>query len=521
MREIIKRFARHVKGCITGFDRIVFKGWILPLCTAKGAMDFCRANKILFKDYKTWMMNQTRCLVDYADQYAKTNCGQGIVHIPTYRIDKEELARSRQSGEQIERGIIGVWSCQEAGRSFRARYSEGKGYPELKFYPTTCKHLYYYFDHPQFGFMNIRLQTWFPYHVQVSINGREWLKRSLKHQKIQFLDKGNKLLHISDYDAAQAILDRQLDVRWTNLLNGFLPAVFPMMSDVLGPHLSYYWTVWQSEWASDLIFDSPGSLKPIMDSLIRHAHITGTSTRVLRYMDRPLRLNGKPYRNFNDDISTRVMDFSDGIRLKHWCASNSVKVYNEQNVLRLETTINKPEKFKVFRHKQGQSQAEKKSRRPIRKGVADIALRAKVSQEVNERFASDLSTLHDATPVREVFGDIICQKTQRGKRYRAIVPIGKDRELLQAISDSVLRVSGITNKELRERLKKTNWGSKRTEKQLSARISRHFKLLRIHGIIRKLPNQHKYQMTLKGIKLCNALSAVLAASTENLLKIAA
>ena len=96
------------------------------------------------------------------------------------------------------------------------------------------------------------------------------------------------------------------------------------------------------------------------------------------------------------------------------------------NVLRLETTINKPEKFKVFRHKQGQSQAEKKSRRPIRKGVADIALRAKVSQEVNERFASDLSTLHDATPVREVFGDIICQKTQRGKRYRAIVPIGKD-----------------------------------------------------------------------------------------------
>jgi hypothetical protein len=93
MRELIKRFARQVKGCITGFDRIVFKGWILPLCTAKGAMDFCRANKILFKEYKTWMMKQTRCLVDYADQYAKANCGQGVIHIPTYRVNKEELAR--------------------------------------------------------------------------------------------------------------------------------------------------------------------------------------------------------------------------------------------------------------------------------------------------------------------------------------------------------------------------------------------------------------------------------------------
>jgi len=140
-------------------------------------MDFCRANKILFKEYKTWMMKQTRCLVDYADQYAKANCGQGVIHIPTYRVNKEELARRRQAAEQIERGIIGVWSCQESGRSF--------------------------------------------------------------------------------YDAAQTILDRPLDVRWTNLLNGFPPTVFPMMSDVLGPYLSYYWTVWQSEWASDLIFDSP------------------------------------------------------------------------------------------------------------------------------------------------------------------------------------------------------------------------------------------------------------------------
>ena len=164
--------------------------------------------------------------------------------------------------------------------------------------------------------MNIRLQTWFPYHIQVSLNGREWLKRSLKHQGIDYLAKNNKLLRISDYGTAQTLLNRQLDARWTNLLNGFLPTVFPMMSDVLGPHLSYYWTVWQSEWASDLIFDSPDSLSPIMDSLIRHAHITGTSTRILRYMDRPLRLNGKPYRNFNDDISTRVMDFNDGIRLK-------------------------------------------------------------------------------------------------------------------------------------------------------------------------------------------------------------
>ena len=493
----------------------------MPLLTARGAMDFCIANGILFKDYKNWMMKQTRSLVDYADQYAKANCGAGIFSIPIYRIKKEELARERQEIEGITNGLIGVWSCQESGNSYRSRYSEGRSYPELKYYPIACKHLYYYFDHPEFGFMSVRLQTWFPYHIQISLNGREWLKRSLERQGIEFFAKGNKLLHISDYQAAQSALDNQLDARWTSLLNGFLPAVFPMMEDILGPYLSYYWTVWQSEWASDLIFDSPQSLNPIMDSLIRHAHITGTSTRVLRYMDRPLRLNGKPYRNSRDDIYTRLMDFNDGIRLKHWANSNSVKVYNEQNVLRLEMTMNRPEKFKVFRHKQGQSQSEEKTRLPVRKGVADIALRAKVSQEVNERFASDLATLHEPTPIREVFGDVTCRQTRNGKRFRALDPIGKDRVLLQAVCDPAFRVSAITNKELRKRLKETGWGAKRTDKQISSRVSRHFRLLRVHGIIRKLPNQHKYQMTLKGIKLCNALNAILAASTENLIKNAA
>ena len=178
--------------------------------------------------------------------------------------------------------------------------------------------------------MNVRLQTWFPYYIQVSLNGREWLKRSLERQGIDFYATGNKLLHISDFNAAQVILDSQLKVRWAELLKGFLPTVFPMMEDILGPHLSYYWTAWQSEWASDLIFDSPDSLNPIMDSLIRHAHIIGTGPRVLRYMDRPLRLDGKPRRNSDDDVYTRLMDFSDGLRLKHWANGNSVKVYNEK-----------------------------------------------------------------------------------------------------------------------------------------------------------------------------------------------
>ena len=74
---------------------------------------------------------------------------------------------------------------------------------------------------------------------------------------------------------------------------------------------------------------------------------------------------------------------------------------------------------------------------------------------------------------------------------------------------------------LRQALSETRFGSKRTEKQLSAKINRHLRLLRVHGIIRKLPKQNRYQLTLKGIKLTNLLNAFLAASTEQLMEMAA
>jgi hypothetical protein len=34
--------------------------------------------------------------------------------------------------------------------------------------------------------MNIGLQTWFPYHIQICLNGREWLRRCLEQRDIDF-----------------------------------------------------------------------------------------------------------------------------------------------------------------------------------------------------------------------------------------------------------------------------------------------------------------------------------------------
>lgn len=92
--------------------------------------------------------------------------------------------------------------------------------------------------------------------------------RELDREGINFFVHGNKFLHIAYYQKAQRLLDKQLDIRFANLLNGFALRIFFNMKDILGPYLSYYWTLWQSEWATDFIFDTSASLNSIMDSLL-------------------------------------------------------------------------------------------------------------------------------------------------------------------------------------------------------------------------------------------------------------
>ena len=92
----------------------------------------------------------------------------------------------------------------------------------------------------------------------------------------------------------------------------------------------------------------------------------------------------------------------------------------------------------------------------------------------------------------------------------------KDKEILMTISDPAFNVETITNKALQQKLVGTEWANNATDKKLSSKISRNISLLRSHGIIRKLPKQHKYVLTDKGRRITSALDAILSASTEDL-----
>jgi len=240
MDTLFDKLGSKVNSTITGFDRIVFKGGIRPIMHSAGMESFLISRNALNKDFKDWAMAQSKLIIESAEVISRRECGRKITYISSINERKEELAHKRQKECGITEGLIGVWSCVESCNTFRSAFDPKKTYPSLRFERSKCKHLYFYFDDPVYGFMSVRLQTWAPYEVQIALNGREWLRRSLDKAGCGFLVSGNKFLHIDDHSYAQELLDAQPKVNFKDVLEGFLPSVFPCMQQILGPYLSLH-----------------------------------------------------------------------------------------------------------------------------------------------------------------------------------------------------------------------------------------------------------------------------------------
>ena len=180
METFLQKFGPKIKGVLAGFDRIVFKGCLRHLAYTDGAARFLAGRGVLNKDYKAWMLAQSAALVAASERLALEQTGARIAHIPSLHARKEDLARARLRERGGAAGPVGVWSCTESCRTFRAAFDPGSGRPRLRPEHGKCKHLCFYHNHAEYGFMSVRLQTWFPYEAQVALNGREWPRRGLE-----------------------------------------------------------------------------------------------------------------------------------------------------------------------------------------------------------------------------------------------------------------------------------------------------------------------------------------------------
>jgi hypothetical protein len=419
--------------------------------------------------------------------------------------------------QPIDRGLICVLTAVEPCMSFEYHRCPDREQRGLRLRPKKCLHLYRYFVHPQFGFMSVRLQTWFPFSIQICLNGREWLARQLSRRRSDFKRADNCFTWLGNLGLAQRLMHEQLQTDWPAVLDAIARCANPLHAEIFAPQpMDYYWSGYQTEWATDLLFKDPRALAGIYPALWRHALDHFKSPDVMRF------LGGRVHGNFTGEIVTSFKNRPEGVRVKHWVRGNSIKMYDKAgSVLRVETTIARTKDFKVFRPAHDQPNG-KLEWGPLRKGVADLHRRAQLSQRSNETYLDALSTVEDTTPCAKLF-DAVCRPVlEDGRRFRALrLHDPSDLALLNAISRGEFAPAGFRNRDIRSLIHRSPPNlSARDRRRLSAKVSRQLRLLRVHGVIKKIPKTHRYRLTAKGLLLTAALQATRRANIKDLLKAA-
>ena len=493
-----------VQGTLTTFDRLIFRGHLMSFFVP-GAMErYLRRADVLVKDFKRFALRQSNRVLDAAKDFATTQ-GRPYEYLQgacTRKTGdpKQEQARAIAEQDGIQEGLICVFRVLENCGSFKVRFSQTFKCPEIVRAPRKCLHLYFYFLDPEFGLMHVRLQTWFPFQIQVYINGREWLSRRLDRQGITYERYDNALLHIGNIPAAQEIADAFAHRRWAGPLTALARTVNPLLAEIEAAGFgSYYWCTDQAEIATDIMFENRAALERVLPDLYTHALHAFSPDRVMRFLGRKL------HPSYLGQVETHYHRRPEGRCVRHWAGRNSIKMYDKLSVLRIETTINNPRDFKVLKVITDEDGTKSRRWCPMGKGVANFWRYAQVGTQANRRYMDALDAVQPKGEAIEVLDDLCRSRTHRGRRVSKFHPVTqRDCLVFSAVLDGGHHIHGFRNKDLAPTLFPSPPSTPQEAKRRSALISRLIAKLRGHGLVARIPCSRLYRVTRRGLRAMSA-----------------
>jgi len=518
MTSFLSRFGSFVLFVLSGFDRLRLAGESRLLNHGRGVQSYLWQQHILFKDFPGHAQHLSQTLRQRTETEANE---QGIPVFPlnSPAIDKEATALQLAQRHPGRTGRIAVLSCVESCSTYRLRQNV-HGLIEPRKEVAKCLHYYHYFQHAQLGLCYVRIQSWFPFSVRVGLNGREWLAQQLRQRGCDYQRLGNLIWRVQDPALAQALLDEQTCTDWPTLLQGLVEPVQPLWAYLQSTaRAPYYWMTEQSEWATDIVFGSPDFLAQWYPRWLRHGLLTLSCRDALHYLGKAI--PSASYGRCGDEARIDLRTRAEGTRLKFWYGSNAIKFYDKEapqaGTLRLETTINDPSGYRVWRSKEGAAEDAAKSWQQMRKGVADLGRRAEVSQASNQRLAESLASVAQTRPLGKLLEPLsrpVWDAT--GRRHRALNPTaGPDGELLRCLARGEFLINGFRPRDVRKLLcpVTTDW---RVQRQQAAAMTRKLALLQAHGLIVKVHKTHRYRLSAEGQRTTTALLAAYEADVNRL-----
>jgi hypothetical protein len=494
--SFVTKFTKNIIAVLSCHDRVIFKGY-LPFGGDEHLNAFVDGRlRIPRKDFLPEVQRMSQELVEHAKQMATD--ADAPYHYLQGKHTKQKLVDRIARDRGHPEGLLAVLCCQETCRTVKLRW--GRKRPRLEFAYRPQRVLYYYFLDPEFGRMHVRIQTWFPFTIQVYVNSHEWLARQMIRRHLGFVQQDNAFTELDDPQKAQQLADRFPALRWQTQLGRWARLVNPLLRRGWLRRFKYRWVIDQAEFATDVIFRSKASLAELFPRLLDHAVVNFSAQDILTFLGR--RLHGR----FDGEVVTECKkDRWPGARIKHRMKNNWLKMYDKfGQLLRVETVINQPREFKVRRCRQ------RGGRRqmvwcPMNKGIANFYQYHAVAVAANTRYLEALSGVADPKVAYQQTKRLVESRRVQGRSYAGFNPAREEDVSLFA---TVLRgehlLAGFRNANIRRLLYGDSSCPVQRRRQ-SAAVGRKLKRLHVRGLLRKVPRTRRWQVTALGERLLGSI----------------
>jgi hypothetical protein len=472
------------------FDRVIIKGHLglAAPCNLEYFVD--RVLPVRRKHFMKELAPQySDRLVVHAQNWAK-HAGRTYLY-RTGDFRKDQWAHQLIRDQRISEGLVGILCTQETCPSYQLVF--GPHRPQFVRTPRQQRVLYYYFLDRQFGLIHVRLQTWLPFTVQVYVNGHEWLAQQMLQKKLGFVQQHNAFTQLDDPAQAQRLADRFAKLPWPKILDRWAHRVNPLLRELF-PDERIRWVVDQAEYATDLSFTSRQALAGLYRKLLDYAVVTFTPKDILGFLGR------KWDRRFDGEVHTHYEDERwIGTRIKHRMRRNWLKMYDKFGlILRVETVINAPQEFSVYRTRQHRDGTTSAGYLPMTKSVSSLVHYQEQALACNRRYLDALAVVDDPAPAYQELKKLTEAKVVNGRSYAGFNPARSDDvRLFAAVLDGDGMARGFRNGDVRTALL-GNPKQRDQQRRGSAAVSRLLKRLHVRHLVAKIPRTRRWRVTASG-----------------------
>jgi hypothetical protein len=491
MNRFVDKHSAMIDSVLESLDRVIVHGH-LTIAGARNMVAWAVKKEIRIGQLAAHGATLRRRIKGYAKAIAE-KAGRPYLR-PEARERKEDLVRTLIETDKLSSGLVCVLEAQEvspaicfAGSAAAPRVYDGR---------RLCQVFYFYHLDPDFGLMHVRLQAWFPFDIQVYVNGHHWLERQLLKQKVAFTSGDNALLSVSDPEQAQALADGFVRLPWNSLLDRWARRVNPLLRDMFkGMH--YRWFVDQVEVATDVIFRSARAFQPLYQRLLHFAIVALGSREIMSFLGKKLPVT------YRGEVVGDLRQRFQGWRVKHWVRRNSIKLYDKfARLLRVETTFNHLADFNVRRPVFSPRSGSTTSRfAPMRKAIEFLPQVLEIGRRANRRYLDALAAVEPPDQVGAWVLALARPAHKPGVRRHRPLNILADPDVaaFRAVMHGEWQLRGMRNADGRRLLWSTPTASPADERRRAAAVTRLFQRLRAHGLLTKIPHTRRWRPTPRGL----------------------